>query len=320
MFFDRKGLKAVTKQMVNQGQPKGYLVTLVYLLATTGVTALVGYLLGLLLAEPLEGLLSIYYENFDAMYYGTVSESTLNAMLQQLASALTGTGVLIALLISLILGFYTMVVQFGYADFTLRRVRGQESGYRDLFDWFYMAGKIIWLNVLQLIFVYLWSLLFVIPGILAMYRYRLAVYCLLDDPDISALEAIRRSKALMRGRTGELFVLDLSFFGWGLLVSLGLSAVQGVCGYLPDVLYMVIVTAAECLLQMHLTTYVNYTNAGFYLFAVRPPVAPPVEERPGGYNSAGFDPHGYDPNRRPENPFEQPQAPNAPPVDEDWTK
>lgn len=309
MYFDRKALKLATKGMVNQGDPKGYLVSLVYLLATTGVAALVSMVIGLIMTDPVEELLAVYLEYMEVLASGAVSESALNAMTQQMAAVLAGPGVLVALLITIIISLYTMVVQFGYYDFALRRVRNQGSGYRDLFDWFHMAGKIIWLNVLQLIFIFLWALLFYFPGIVASYRYRMAIYCMLDDPDISALEAIRRSKKLMQGKKGELFVLDLSFLGWSLLVGLGLSAVQSACMYLPPILDTVVVTAAQCLGMMHLTTYMQYTNAGFYLFTLRKPAAPPVEERP----------MGFDPNGRPENPFDQTPG-TPPPADEDWMK
>jgi uncharacterized membrane protein len=82
------------------------------------------------------------------------------------------------------------------------------------------AGRVIVLNLLIGVFVMLWSLLFVIPGIMAAYSYRLAPYILLDNPEIGGREAIRRSKALMRGHRWDLFLCDLSFIGWALLTAL----------------------------------------------------------------------------------------------------
>jgi len=70
------------------------------------------------------------------------------------------------------------------------------------------------------LFTLLWSLLLVIPGIIACYRYSQAYYILQDNPDIGALEAIRRSKELMKGRKLNLFVLHLTFIGWALLALL----------------------------------------------------------------------------------------------------
>ena len=67
------------------------------------------------------------------------------------------------------------------------------------------------------LFVCLWTLLFVIPGIIMAYAYSMAVYVANDNPELSPIEAIRRSKELMRGHKWDLFVLDLSFLGWILL-------------------------------------------------------------------------------------------------------
>ena len=76
------------------------------------------------------------------------------------------------------------------------------------------------LNLLITLKVIAWSLLFVIPGIVAAYRYSMATYIMAENPGMQATEAIERSKALMDGRKGDLFCLDLSFFGWALLTVL----------------------------------------------------------------------------------------------------
>ena len=63
-----------------------------------------------------------------------------------------------------------------------------------LFDGFSIAGKVILLEIVASIFIFLWSLLFIIPGIIAIYRYRFALYNLLENPDLGLLEAINLSK------------------------------------------------------------------------------------------------------------------------------
>ena len=67
---------------------------------------------------------------------------------------------------------------------------------------------------------FLWSLLFIIPGIIAGYRYRFALYNLCENPEMGVMEALNMSKAQTRGHKWELFVLDLSFLGWELLCTL----------------------------------------------------------------------------------------------------
>ena len=70
------------------------------------------------------------------------------------------------------------------------------------------------------LFIWLWSLLFVIPGIIAAYRYSMALYILLDHPEFGIMDCLRESKAITAGHKMELFKLDLSFLGWGLLTAL----------------------------------------------------------------------------------------------------
>ena len=68
--------------------------------------------------------------------------------------------------------------------------------------------------LLQGLFVFLWSLLFVIPGVIMAYAYSMAIYVANDNPELSAMDAIRKSRELMDGHKWDLFVLDLSFIGW----------------------------------------------------------------------------------------------------------
>lgn len=123
----------------------------------------------------------------------------------------------LAYIIDLLLNFMTWLLYAGFVVFVLRMIRQQRNSLWNLMDGFQNFLKIIGLNILTGIFVALWSLLFVIPGIIAAYRYRQALYLLLDHPEMGVLECIRESKRLMRGHKAELFILDLSFIGWALL-------------------------------------------------------------------------------------------------------
>ena len=110
-----------------------------------------------------------------------------------------------------------MIVSAGFTIFVLNTVRNAGAVYGNLLDGFGIAGRIILLNLLEGLLVFLWSLLLLVPGIIAAYRYSQAIYILLDNPDKSVLQCIRESKELMKGRKGELFSLDLSLIGWALL-------------------------------------------------------------------------------------------------------
>ena len=83
-----------------------------------------------------------------------------------------------------------------------------------------MMPRLLWLLILEALFVMLWSCLFVVPGIVAAYRYSLAVYIMIDHPELSAMDCIRESKRMTYGYKAQLFKLDLSFILWLLLSSL----------------------------------------------------------------------------------------------------
>lgn len=84
----------------------------------------------------------------------------------------------------------------------------------DGFNWKGIVGSMFLMDV----FVFLWTLLFIIPGIIkARYSYRMVPYILADNPNIGAKRAIDLSRAMMNGHKFDTFVLDLSFIGWVLL-------------------------------------------------------------------------------------------------------
>ena len=70
------------------------------------------------------------------------------------------------------------------------------------------------------LFVALWCILFIIPGLVKAYAYRLVPYIMADDPDIDAMDAIKKSQKMMKGHKWNAFVLDLSFLGWYFLGTL----------------------------------------------------------------------------------------------------
>ena len=98
--------------------------------------------------------------------------------------------------------------------------RREIMGYGTLFDGLSFTAKIIALVFVMSFFIFLWSLLFVIPGFIAVYRYRFALYNLYDNPSLGILEALDLSKRQTLGWKLELFKLDLSYLGWNLLASL----------------------------------------------------------------------------------------------------
>ena len=76
------------------------------------------------------------------------------------------------------------------------------------------------------LFIFLWSLLFIIPGIVKSYEYTMIPYLLAENPDMSREEAFAESKRMMDGNKWNTFVLDLSFIGWALLGALTFNIVN----------------------------------------------------------------------------------------------
>ena len=69
----------------------------------------------------------------------------------------------------------------------------------------------------------LWTLLFIIPGIIKSFEYQIIPYILADDPEITTKDAFKKAKEMMTGNKWRLFKLDLSFFGWYVLCVLTLG-------------------------------------------------------------------------------------------------
>ena len=82
---------------------------------------------------------------------------------------------------------------------------------------FHPYGRTVGAMFLRDLFICLWSLLFIIPGLIKLYSYRMVPYILADDPTIGGKDAITLSRQMMNGHKWNTFVLDLSFIGWELL-------------------------------------------------------------------------------------------------------
>ncbi len=114
--------------------------------------------------------------------------------------------------------FVGAAVELGYNRYHIRQYEIAEApGLELLFSRFSIFWRAVGLRLLIMLKVFLWSLLFIVPGIVASLRYALAPYILAENPDMPVKEAIERSKALMQGHKARLFRLCLSFIGWFLL-------------------------------------------------------------------------------------------------------
>jgi len=144
----------------------------------------------------------------------------ISLLISGIDAAFTHFEIPMASFITILVTLISCVLGAGYIIFCMGIRQGEEMPFSTIFDGFGFAGKIIWLNILMYIYICLWSMLFILPGIVAAYRYRFALYNLMENPDLTASQAIALSKVQTFGMKGQLFMLDLSFFGWGLLTVL----------------------------------------------------------------------------------------------------
>ncbi len=114
-------------------------------------------------------------------------------------------------------------VELGHNMFYIDLCNNKSANFSTLFARFSILGKAVGQRLYIALFTLLWSLLLVIPGIVAAYRYALASYLLAQNPEMSGIDAVQESKELMCGHKWRLFCLDLSFFGWYLLCILTLG-------------------------------------------------------------------------------------------------
>ncbi|KJS88147.1 MAG: membrane protein [Peptococcaceae bacterium BICA1-8] len=108
-------------------------------------------------------------------------------------------------------------INFGLAAFFLKLARTEQIAFADLFSGFkYFFNNFI-LNLLIIIFAFLWFLLLIIPGFIALLKYSMAFYIMHDNPEIRPIEAISKSKEMMDGNKLRLLSLWFSFLGWFIL-------------------------------------------------------------------------------------------------------
>jgi len=298
MMFDRAGAKQAARERLRQASPSPILVTLVFLLLTTGASTLVGQLT----VDPLAEMVEYIYE------WGYEPERVIRYVLREMgpkALSLFCTA-------NVLLGLWSSVMKVGYTSYAMGLARGEEMGIGRLFDGFSRFGRVLWMNVLIGLFTALWEVVGMLPGIAvcilgavtqsyglimlsvlvmvaggavmgawAALRYALSPYFLLDfDP--TAREAISMSKAAMAGWKLELFWLYVSFFGWMFLAGLVGSIAMAFAEWTG--LPMWLSTAAAGVLMLWLDPYMACTEAEFYDHVRPGDDLPPLSGgTPGGY-------------------------------------
>jgi hypothetical protein len=139
------------------------------------------------------------------------------------------------------------ILALGLALVTLKAVRSDEEKWLvGAFEGFRRPLESAWLLFLINLRVFLWSLLFVVPGVVAAYRYRQAWYIKAQHPEFTASQCIKRSTEMMVGWKWKAFVFDFSYVGWLLLAGLVVGAGLVVANALANALSMVFAVFIVC--------------------------------------------------------------------------
>lgn len=234
MEINRPQLKAAARGSLKESKTNPYILTLIYVIISTVLSYLNA---------------SIYKTNeiLDAIESGAIL--TAHDLMYYAASGFE-------YILGIMLNFMSLMLSVGFIIFALKVWRRQENSIGNLFDGFAILLRIIGLEIVMSIFIFLWSLLLFIPGLIASLSYSRAIYLLIDHPEMSIMDCIRESKRLMNGRKGEYFILMLSFFGWMLLASVPMS-VSPLLG---------IMSAA---ISIYITPYMQVTYAGWHDMVVQ---------------------------------------------------
>ncbi len=265
MKLDRKELKKTAKEAMRAARPSPYWVSL----------AMVAVMLALgVLSMSLDGSLTALRSMYAAALDGQMTYVEPRAV---------GGGM--GWLLGVALEVMSLELTVGFVIYAVRVWRREKAGCGDLFDGFGVFFRSIWIQLLPSLLISLWSMVYVlpvtvlvtmtgqtwwlviglpllIPTVMAALSYRLAVYIMLDNRNLSCWQCITLSREMMRGHRWESFVLDLSFLGWALLCA---------------------IPVAGFLLMIWITAYQQVVVAGYYdrlMTEFMRRNAPPVEPIP----------------------------------------
>lgn len=204
---------------------------------------------------------------------------SIGAIFQQLQNSdswpMIVTVLIIAGIILIVWGIALVVIsgagKLGYARFNLNLIDGKEATLGDLFSQFDRLGTGFCMNFFIALYTLLWSLLFVIPGIVKSFSYAMTPYILAEHPEMTVNEAITESRRIMPGNRWRLFCLDISFIGWAVLcllpplVAIGIgAAITATTGRFLPIFLMILLAIPLSAGYLFLQPYMEAAFAAFY--------------------------------------------------------
>ena len=152
---------------------------------------------------------------------GILSSISLTSMTYILGAVMVAVSILLIVgLIQYVIGSF---ISLGLIQYNLDLIDGKDVEFGQIFSKASMFGKAFWLRLRMGIFTFLWTLLFIIPGIIKSYAYSMSGFILAENPEMTAKEAMQVSEKMMVGNKWRLFCLQFSFIGWQILCILSLG-------------------------------------------------------------------------------------------------
>lgn len=213
----------------------------------------------------------------------TITDTLPDVISEESLKVFLGVVLVVAIVLAvwgLISFFIGGAIKLGYAKFNLNLVDKRPAVVSDLFSEFNRFGAGLGMNLLMGIYVFLWTLLFIIPGIVKGYSYAMTPYILAENPEMSADQAITESRKIMNGNKWRLFCLEFSFIGWRLLMIAPLLVFMpllflGMGGF---VLWIILFFICAIVGSLFLTPYIEAAQAAFYRDITYVPTYVPRED------------------------------------------
>ncbi|MBQ6539625.1 MAG: DUF975 family protein [Oscillospiraceae bacterium] len=259
-MFDRKQLKSESKELVRRGGGKVFAVVVLFLLVTFVFT---------FLTLRLEGIKNIERQYREMMTAAQQVDAADPEAVQEYMNSYANTSPELpqpgfgARAITLLLNVVSGLLAMGLTWWALKATRGFIDKFSSIFDVFGNFGRAILLLILKGVIIAAGLMLFIVPGVYLAICYSQSEYILFENPDLGAVDCLRKSRLLMREHTAEYLVLNLSFIGWFILISFAAGFV-GAALFMAGTDMTTPALAVSMIGLIWLLPYYEFTMAGYY--------------------------------------------------------
>ena len=207
-------LKADAKKYIRESKPPVITAGMLLLILILLANVLAGSILSNRAGDMIEKFASFTSPEDYMAYVQSIYEMS-DAELMKMAEKLTPST--LDLLIIGLLFFTVTCVRMGHILFLLNTVRQTKPALGNLLDYFAAFYRVLGLIIFGAIALTFGLMLFVIPGVILFYAYRMTPYIMLDHPELSVIGCMHESRMMMKDHKLELFKLDISFIVWWVL-------------------------------------------------------------------------------------------------------